>query len=114
MGVRKGKNLLQYFSTCMLFKNLQELYQCHFVQITLVTPPLTLPLGGDTKMHGEAAYCLSLAYHFSGDHETALAVSLFFTLAFSMPSSTPSACLAFAEWKKQWKGPGSWTLHNFI
>ncbi|TRZ20334.1 hypothetical protein HGM15179_006757 [Zosterops borbonicus] len=30
--------------------------------------------GGDIKMHGEAAYCLSLAYHFSGDHETALAV----------------------------------------
>ncbi|NXU10491.1 TTC29 protein, partial [Pardalotus punctatus] len=30
--------------------------------------------GGDTKMQGEAAYCLSLAYHFSGEHETALAV----------------------------------------
>nr|XP_030127741.3 tetratricopeptide repeat protein 29 isoform X1 [Taeniopygia guttata] len=30
--------------------------------------------GGDIKMHGEAAYCLSLAYHFSGEHETALAV----------------------------------------
>lgn len=25
VGVRKGKNLLQYFNTCMLFKNLQEL-----------------------------------------------------------------------------------------
>ncbi|RMC13679.1 hypothetical protein DUI87_08757 [Hirundo rustica rustica] len=30
--------------------------------------------GGDTKIQGEAAYCLSLAYHFSGEHETALAV----------------------------------------
>uniref|UniRef100_A0A8C0VKZ7 Tetratricopeptide repeat protein 29 n=1 Tax=Cyanistes caeruleus TaxID=156563 RepID=A0A8C0VKZ7_CYACU len=30
--------------------------------------------GGDIKMHGEAAYCLSLAYHFSGEHERALAV----------------------------------------
>ncbi|NWY25392.1 TTC29 protein, partial [Pheucticus melanocephalus] len=30
--------------------------------------------GGDIKMHGEAAYCLSLAYHFSGENETALAV----------------------------------------
>ncbi|NWY36926.1 TTC29 protein, partial [Sylvia atricapilla] len=30
--------------------------------------------GGDIKMHGEAAYCLSLAYHFSGEHETALEV----------------------------------------
>ncbi|NWV67551.1 TTC29 protein, partial [Malurus elegans] len=30
--------------------------------------------GGDTKMQGEAAYCLSLAYHFSGEDETALTV----------------------------------------
>ncbi|NWH34330.1 TTC29 protein, partial [Chloropsis hardwickii] len=30
--------------------------------------------GGDIKMQGEAAYCLSLAYNFSGEHETALAV----------------------------------------
>ncbi|NWS87411.1 TTC29 protein, partial [Toxostoma redivivum] len=30
--------------------------------------------GGDIKTQGEAAYCLSLAYHFSGEHETALAV----------------------------------------
>ncbi|NXQ35751.1 TTC29 protein, partial [Alaudala cheleensis] len=30
--------------------------------------------GGDIKMQGDAAYCLSLAYHFSGEHETALAV----------------------------------------
>ncbi|NXK66652.1 TTC29 protein, partial [Sylvietta virens] len=30
--------------------------------------------GGDLKMQGEAAYCLSLAYHFSGEHETALTV----------------------------------------
>ncbi|XP_056345563.1 tetratricopeptide repeat protein 29 [Oenanthe melanoleuca] len=30
--------------------------------------------GGDVKTQGEAAYCLSLAYHFSGEHETALAV----------------------------------------
>ncbi|XP_064568405.1 tetratricopeptide repeat protein 29 isoform X2 [Zonotrichia leucophrys gambelii] len=30
--------------------------------------------GGDIKMHGEAVYCLSLAYHFSGENDTALAV----------------------------------------
>ncbi|NXT71824.1 TTC29 protein, partial [Chaetops frenatus] len=30
--------------------------------------------GGDVKMQGEAAYCLSLAHHLSGEHETALAV----------------------------------------
>ncbi|NWV36989.1 TTC29 protein, partial [Grantiella picta] len=30
--------------------------------------------GGDMKMQGEASYCLSLAYHFSGEYETALAV----------------------------------------
>ncbi|NWV97588.1 TTC29 protein, partial [Machaerirhynchus nigripectus] len=30
--------------------------------------------GGDAKIQGEAAYCLSLAYHFSGENETALAV----------------------------------------
>ncbi|KAM7021689.1 tetratricopeptide repeat protein 29 [Passerculus sandwichensis] len=30
--------------------------------------------GGDIKMHGEAAYCLSLAYYFCGENETALAV----------------------------------------
>uniref|UniRef100_A0A8C0B760 Tetratricopeptide repeat protein 29 n=1 Tax=Buteo japonicus TaxID=224669 RepID=A0A8C0B760_9AVES len=28
--------------------------------------------GGDTKMEGEAAYCLSLAYHFAGEQQTAL------------------------------------------
>ncbi|NXI54193.1 TTC29 protein, partial [Chloroceryle aenea] len=30
--------------------------------------------GGDMKMEGEAAYCLSLAYHFAGEHHTALPV----------------------------------------
>uniref|UniRef100_A0A8C0B728 Tetratricopeptide repeat protein 29 n=1 Tax=Buteo japonicus TaxID=224669 RepID=A0A8C0B728_9AVES len=30
--------------------------------------------GGDTKMEGEAAYCLSLAYHFAGEQQTALSV----------------------------------------
>ncbi|XP_068868950.1 tetratricopeptide repeat protein 29 isoform X6 [Aphelocoma coerulescens] len=30
--------------------------------------------GGDMKMQGEAAYCLSLAHHFSGEHETALTI----------------------------------------
>lgn len=57
----------------------------------LVTLPLTLSLGGDMKMQGEAAYCLSLAYHFAGEHETALAVSLFFALTFSVPFSASSA-----------------------
>lgn len=33
--------------------------------------------GGDKKMEGEAAYCLSLAYHFAGEEKTALSVSLF-------------------------------------
>ncbi|KAM6206557.1 LOW QUALITY PROTEIN: tetratricopeptide repeat protein 29 [Sarcoramphus papa] len=28
--------------------------------------------GGDMKMEGEAAYCLSLAYHFAGEQQTAL------------------------------------------
>ncbi|NWZ27229.1 TTC29 protein, partial [Asarcornis scutulata] len=30
--------------------------------------------GGDKKMEGEAAYCLSLAYHFAGEEKTALSV----------------------------------------
>ncbi|NXN28186.1 TTC29 protein, partial [Nycticryphes semicollaris] len=30
--------------------------------------------GGDLKMEGEAAYCLSLAYNFAGDHQTALSI----------------------------------------
>ncbi|NXO43563.1 TTC29 protein, partial [Locustella ochotensis] len=30
--------------------------------------------GDDMKTYGEAAYCLSLAYHFSGENETALKV----------------------------------------
>ncbi|NXO21729.1 TTC29 protein, partial [Cisticola juncidis] len=30
--------------------------------------------GGDIRMQGEAAYCLSLAYYFSGEPELALAV----------------------------------------
>ncbi|XP_063271325.1 tetratricopeptide repeat protein 29 [Prinia subflava] len=30
--------------------------------------------GGDIKMQGDAAYCLSLAYYLSGEHEIALAV----------------------------------------
>ncbi|NXW65647.1 TTC29 protein, partial [Eurystomus gularis] len=30
--------------------------------------------GGDMKMEGEAAYCLSLAYHFAGEQQTALSV----------------------------------------
>ncbi|NXD80463.1 TTC29 protein, partial [Halcyon senegalensis] len=30
--------------------------------------------GGDMKMEGEAAYCLSLAYHFAGEQHTALPV----------------------------------------
>ncbi|NWQ71397.1 TTC29 protein, partial [Neopipo cinnamomea] len=29
---------------------------------------------GNVKMEGEAAYCLSLAYHFSGEQQTALSV----------------------------------------
>uniref|UniRef100_A0A8C3JUY4 Tetratricopeptide repeat protein 29 n=1 Tax=Calidris pygmaea TaxID=425635 RepID=A0A8C3JUY4_9CHAR len=33
--------------------------------------------GGDMKMEGEAAYCLSLAYNFAGEQQTALSVSLF-------------------------------------
>uniref|UniRef100_A0A8C3JTD0 Tetratricopeptide repeat protein 29 n=1 Tax=Calidris pygmaea TaxID=425635 RepID=A0A8C3JTD0_9CHAR len=32
--------------------------------------------GGDMKMEGEAAYCLSLAYNFAGEQQTALSVSL--------------------------------------
>ncbi|NXF04955.1 TTC29 protein, partial [Smithornis capensis] len=30
--------------------------------------------GGNVKMEGEAAYCLSLAYHFSGELQAALSV----------------------------------------
>ncbi|NXG54360.1 TTC29 protein, partial [Hemiprocne comata] len=30
--------------------------------------------GGDTKLEGEAAYCLGLAYHFAGEQEKALSV----------------------------------------
>nr|XP_047927775.1 tetratricopeptide repeat protein 29 isoform X4 [Anser cygnoides] len=30
--------------------------------------------GGDKKMEGEAAYCLSLAYHFAGEEKTALSI----------------------------------------
>ncbi|NWW94500.1 TTC29 protein, partial [Rhynochetos jubatus] len=30
--------------------------------------------GGDKKMEGEAEYCLSLAYHFAGEQETASSV----------------------------------------
>ncbi|KAM6136375.1 LOW QUALITY PROTEIN: tetratricopeptide repeat protein 29 [Phoenicopterus ruber ruber] len=30
--------------------------------------------GGDPKMEGEAAYCLSLAYHFAGEQQTALSI----------------------------------------
>ncbi|NWR73239.1 TTC29 protein, partial [Centropus unirufus] len=30
--------------------------------------------GGDVKMEGEAAYCLSLAYHFAGEQQRALSV----------------------------------------
>ncbi|NXL93619.1 TTC29 protein, partial [Alectura lathami] len=30
--------------------------------------------GGDRKMEGEAAYCLSLAYHFAGEEKTALSI----------------------------------------
>ncbi|NXJ11349.1 TTC29 protein, partial [Odontophorus gujanensis] len=30
--------------------------------------------GGDEKMEGEAAYCLSLVYHFAGEEKTALSV----------------------------------------
>ncbi|KFP87377.1 Tetratricopeptide repeat protein 29, partial [Acanthisitta chloris] len=30
--------------------------------------------GGNMKMEGEASYCLSLAYHFSGEQETALSI----------------------------------------
>lgn len=43
----------------------------------LVTVTLILSLGGDMKMEGKAAYCLSLAYHFAGEQQTALSVSLF-------------------------------------
>ncbi|NXN97486.1 TTC29 protein, partial [Rhinopomastus cyanomelas] len=31
-------------------------------------------VGGFMKMEGEAAYCLSLAYHFAGEQQTALPV----------------------------------------
>ncbi|NXJ82490.1 TTC29 protein, partial [Trogon melanurus] len=30
--------------------------------------------GGNVKMEGEAAYCLSLAYNFAGEQQTALSV----------------------------------------
>lgn len=43
----------------------------------LVTAMLIFSLGGDTKMEGEAAYCLSLAYHFAGEQQAALSVSSF-------------------------------------
>ncbi|NXV43867.1 TTC29 protein, partial [Uria aalge] len=42
--------------------------------ITLVTVTLILSLGGDTKMEGEAAYCLGLAYNFAGEQQTALSI----------------------------------------
>lgn len=102
VGVRKGKNYYSILTSVFCLWTCKScLYQCHFVQIMLVTLHFTLPLGGDIKMHGEAAYCLSLGYHFSGENETALAVSLFFALAFSISSS--SASLVFAEWKKTWR-----------
>ncbi|XP_035179778.1 tetratricopeptide repeat protein 29 isoform X4 [Oxyura jamaicensis] len=47
--------------------------------------------GGDKKMEGEAAYCLSLAYHFAGEQKTALSGNYskafeYFTKAFEAAS----------------------------
>ncbi|XP_031408880.1 tetratricopeptide repeat protein 29 [Meleagris gallopavo] len=41
---------------------------------TLIKAIRMAKMGGDKKMEGEAAYCLSLVYHFAGEEKTALSI----------------------------------------
>ncbi|XP_010289924.1 PREDICTED: tetratricopeptide repeat protein 29 [Phaethon lepturus] len=41
---------------------------------TLIKASKMAKEGGNVKMEGEAAYCLSLAYHFAGEQQTALSI----------------------------------------